>query len=148
MEKGGVFSRACSDRTRGDGFRLKVGKFRLDIRKKFTVRVVRTWKRLPRVVDTPSLEMFKAMLDRALSNLVWCKVSLTVAGGWTGWSVKVPSDSNQSVIMWLFQCDLVPKFAFVYWQGLIFILYFNNCWHYCLMKVSKIPLSGKMFFQV
>ena len=44
----------------------------LDIRRKFfTVRVVRPWNRLPReVVDAPSLEVFKARLDRAWSNLV------------------------------------------------------------------------------
>ena len=68
----GLFTRACSDRTRGNGFKLKEGRFRLDIKKKFfTVRVVRHWNRLPReVVDIPFLEMFKDRLDGALSNLV------------------------------------------------------------------------------
>jgi len=44
----------------------------MDIRKKFfSVRVVRHWNRLPReVVDAPSLEVFKARLERALSNLI------------------------------------------------------------------------------
>ncbi|KFZ56203.1 hypothetical protein N321_13409, partial [Antrostomus carolinensis] len=43
-----------------------------DIRKKFfTVRVVRHWNRLPKeVVEVPSLEVLKARLDEALSNLV------------------------------------------------------------------------------
>ncbi|GAB0182368.1 hypothetical protein GRJ2_000702100 [Grus japonensis] len=68
----GLFIRECSDRTRRNGFKLKEGRFRLDIRKKFiTVRVVRHWNRLPReVVDAPSLEVFKARLDEALGNVV------------------------------------------------------------------------------
>ncbi|PKU43858.1 hypothetical protein llap_5830 [Limosa lapponica baueri] len=67
-----LFVRDCSNKMRGNGFKLKEGRFRLDIRKKFfTVRVVRQWNRLPsEVVDAPSLEVFKARLDGALSNLV------------------------------------------------------------------------------
>jgi len=45
------------------------------------MRVVRHWKRLPRaVVDAPSLAVFKARLDGALSNLIYWKVSLPTAG--------------------------------------------------------------------
>jgi len=66
-----LFSRAYCDRTRSNAFKLKEGRFRLDIRKKFfTMKVVKHWNRLPReVVDAPSLETFKARLDGALSNL-------------------------------------------------------------------------------
>jgi len=47
------------------------------------MRVVRHWHRLPReAVDVPSLDLLKARLDGALSNLVWWKVSLPMAGGW------------------------------------------------------------------
>jgi len=67
-----LFTRVCSDRTRENGCKLKEGRFRLDIRKKFfTIRVVRHGHRLPgEAVDAPSLEVFKAMLDGALSSLV------------------------------------------------------------------------------
>ncbi|KFZ59506.1 hypothetical protein N338_05370, partial [Podiceps cristatus] len=55
-----------------NGLKLKKGRFKLDLRKKFfTLRVVRHWNRLPReAVDAPSLEVFKARLDGALSSLV------------------------------------------------------------------------------
>jgi len=53
------------------GFKLKEGRFWLDMRKKsFTVRVVRHWNSLPRdVLDAPSLETFKVRLDQALGKL-------------------------------------------------------------------------------
>ncbi|KFZ49676.1 hypothetical protein N321_01262, partial [Antrostomus carolinensis] len=55
-----------------NGFKLEEGRFRLDIRKKFfPMTVMRHWNRLPReAVDASSLEVFKATLDEALSNLV------------------------------------------------------------------------------
>jgi len=55
----------------------------LGIRKKFfPMRVVKHWHRSPReAVAAPSLAVFKARLDGALSNLVWWKMSLPMAGG-------------------------------------------------------------------
>ena len=67
-----LFTRMDSERTRGNGFKPRQGRFRLDIRRKFfTPRVVTHWNRLPReVVDVPSLEAFKARLYVALGSLV------------------------------------------------------------------------------
>jgi len=45
------------------------------------VRVVKHWNRLPReAVEALPLESFKVRLDRALSKLVWLKMSLLTAG--------------------------------------------------------------------
>lgn len=45
----GLFIRNCSARTRSNGYKLKEGKFRLNIRKKFfTLRMVGHWNGLPR----------------------------------------------------------------------------------------------------
>jgi len=70
-KKGIHYQLKTSTHSRGNDFKLKEGRFRLDIMGKFfTKRVVRCWNSLLReAVDAPSLEVFKARLDGALGSL-------------------------------------------------------------------------------
>ena len=71
-----LFTRVDSDRTRGNGLKLRQGRFRLDIRRKFF-----TQRMAKKVVDAPSLEAFKARLDVALGSLGCWLATLHIAGG-------------------------------------------------------------------
>lgn len=66
-----------------EGTDSEESRFRLDTgRKVFVVRVVRDYDKLPRETVVASyLAVFKARLDGAPSNLVYWKVSLSMAGG-------------------------------------------------------------------
>lgn len=97
-----LFSRAYYDRTRGNSFKLKEGRIRLDIRQKiFIMGVVKCSNRLPReVVGAPSLKH---------SSLGWMELWATwsswtclclLQGGWTRWPLKVPSNPSYSMILW------------------------------------------------
>ncbi|KFV75617.1 hypothetical protein N307_11278, partial [Dryobates pubescens] len=68
----GLLRISGSDRTRGKGMKLEVGRFRLEVRRKFfPMRVVKPWNGLSReVVRALSLEVFKPRLDEALASLL------------------------------------------------------------------------------
>lgn len=72
-----ITNRVCSDRKRGNGFKLKKDAFRLAVRKVFTMRMVKHKNRFPRgVLNASSLETF--MFDGALNNEIWLHMSLLI----------------------------------------------------------------------
>jgi len=62
-----LFPVVPSDRTRGNGHKLKQRKFQLNRRKNFfPLRVTEPWNRLPRgAVESPSLEIFQTAWTRS-----------------------------------------------------------------------------------
>ena len=69
-EEANLFTAALEARTRSNEFKLREKRFHLNGRKHFLMmRAVRRWYKLPlRVMDSPSLEVFRRRLDEYLSG--------------------------------------------------------------------------------
>ena len=95
-----------SNRTRGNGHKLKHKKFHLNVRKNvFTLRMKKHWNRLPReVMGSPFLEKFKTHLDVVLCSLLW--MNLLWEGLLTRSSPEVPSNPYHVPFkQWFLRCQ-------------------------------------------
>jgi len=100
MEGDRLFSRVCGDRTKGNGFKLKEGRLRLDIKN------ILQWEWWG--TGTSCAEMWGMTCPWRLSRQGWIRSLATWSSfgypcslqeSWTRWPLKVPSNSKNSAIL-------------------------------------------------
>lgn len=81
-DRGSLFARSYMEKTRGNGCKLDLEMFNLDIRKNFfAVSIDIHWNNLPGdVVESPLLQVFKMQMDKVLNNLIYIPFPTK---GWT-----------------------------------------------------------------
>ena len=72
VDRATLFSVLCSNRTRGNGHKLKHKMYSMNTTKNFfTLKVTEQWNMTIReVVASPSVELFKTHLDASVCNLL------------------------------------------------------------------------------
>ena len=94
-----ISSHVTSDRTRGIGFKLCQGRLSWMLGNTTSQRVIRHWHRLPsKVVVSPTLEVFKELLDVVLRVMVQWEI--LVIGGQLDWMIlEIFSNLGHSMIL-------------------------------------------------